>query len=109
MLLFFFFFRVLSAKGRRAEYQYIDSQHRSGGAQSPYSSGVGLTGAKPFPLLSQCGIMSQTRPHGTWLATTKCNLVGQHEKRDKWFSLKAHYIKYICGTTLKRPSDTPTQ
>lgn len=95
--------------GDKQNIKYINSQHRSGDAQSPCSSGVGLTGAKPFPFLSQPGIISQTRPHGTWLATTKCDLVGQHEKRDKWFSLKAHYIKYISWDHLEtsiRHTDT---
>lgn len=110
MLLFFFSeFFFFPPWGDKQNIKYINSRQWSGGAQSRYSSGVGLTRVKLFPLLSQLGTMSKTRPHGTWLTTTKCDLAGQHVKRNKWFSLKAHYIKYICGTTLKFPSDTPTQ
>lgn len=82
MLLFHFFSEIFPPWGDKQNIKYVNSQHWSQGAQSQFSRGVGLTGAKSFPLLSQLGTMSQTRPHGTRLTTTKCDLVGQEVKRN---------------------------
>lgn len=80
-MLLFFFSEIFLPWGDKQKIQYINNRHRSRGAHC--SRRVGLTRAKPFPLLSQLGTTtSQTGPHGTWLTTTKCNLVGQQVKRN---------------------------
>lgn len=95
----FFFFQSSFRHRETAEYQIHQQSTPERRCSKSLLQRCGSLWGKtiPVPFLAR----DKTRPHGTWLATTKCDLVGQHEKRDKWFSLKAHYIKYIVWDHLE--------
>lgn len=89
------FFRHISTMGDKQNIKHINSQHWNLSAQDNHCNGVGLTRANLSPFLFKIGNKSKTGPDGTWLTTTKCDFCGTQVKRNKWFSLKAHYIKYF--------------